>query len=123
MMSCTQGSKEKKNKKKAPVEIAELKFTETVHDFGTLKKRETISYTFTFENPSDKTLYIGDIDEGCGCLEIQIDKKEILPHSKGKMEVILNTAGERGNIYKVVTIFANVPRKQRNIVVTAHVEY
>ena len=51
--------------------IAKFVFSEEIHNFGSLKAGEVVSFTFSFKNEGTKTLIITEIDSGCGCTEVK----------------------------------------------------
>jgi hypothetical protein len=55
--------------------VAKFVFPEEIHNFGSLKAGELVSFTFTFRNEGTKTLTVTGIDSGCGCTEVKIENK------------------------------------------------
>lgn len=101
--------------------VAKFVFSEEIHNFGSLKAGEIVSYTFTFKNEGTKTLTITDVDSGCGCTEVKIDNKTIGPGKEGSIEVIYNTAGEVGRQLKVITLFSNAESPQKQLFIKANI--
>lgn len=99
---------------------AKFEFHDEIHNFGTLKAGEVVSFSFRFENAGGKPLIISKIDNECGCLEILYPKKPVQPGEKSTIEVIFNSDGEWGNQFKTIEIETHSGLKKK-IAVTAHV--
>jgi hypothetical protein len=116
-------------KKKNPIDTAAIKqkgpakfeFHDEIHNFGTLKAGEVVSYSFRFENTGGEPLTISHVENECGCLEILYPKKPVQPGEKSTIEVIFNTDGEWGNEFKTIEIKTRKGLK-KNIAVTAHIQ-
>ena len=87
--------------KKDPAKIV---FVKEIHNFGTLKDGEIVSFSFVFQNAGGSPLKIIKTGKSCGCLDIKYDAKMINPGESSAVEVVFNTAGEWGNQMKGVTI-------------------
>ena len=87
--------------KKTPGKIV---FDKEIHNFGTLKDGEIVSFSFVFRNTGGSPFNIIKAEKSCGCIDIQYSKNEILPGESSVVEIIFNTAGEWGNLIKGVTI-------------------
>ena len=101
--------------------VAKFVFSEEIHNFGSLKAGEIVSYTFVFRNEGTKTLTISGIDSGCGCTEVRLETKNILPGQEGRIEVIYNSAGEVGRQLKTITLFSNADKPEKQIFIRANV--
>ena len=101
--------------------IAKFVFSEEIHNFGSLKAGEVVSFTFVFKNEGTKTLTITDVDSGCGCTEVKIPNKTIEPGTEGQIEVIYNSAGEVGKQLKTITLFSNAEQAQKQLFIKANV--
>ena len=101
--------------------IAKFVFSEEIHNFGSLKAGEVVSFTFIVRNEGTKTLTITGIDSGCGCTEVKMDNKTIAPGEEGRIEVIYNSAGEVGRQLKTITLFSNAEPTQKQIFIRANV--
>jgi len=101
--------------------VAKFVFSEEIHNFGSLKAGEVVSFTFIFRNEGTKTLTITGIDSGCGCTEVKIENKAVGPGKEGKIEVIYNSAGEVGRQLKTITLFSNADPAQKQLYLKANV--
>lgn len=120
--SCNSGTK-----KAAPTKpenetgVAKFVFSEEMHNFGSLKAGEVVSFTFVFRNEGTRKLIITDVDSGCGCTEVKIPNKTIEPGQAGQIEVIFNSAGEVGKQLKIITLFSNADQPNKQLFIKANV--
>jgi len=120
--SCHPGTqKTAPNNKSDESGVAKFVFSEEIHNFGSLKAGEVVSFTFIFRNEGTKTLTITEVDSGCGCTEVKIENKNIEPGQEGKIEVIYNSAGEVGRQLKTITLFSNAEPAQKHLYLKANV--
>jgi len=125
LVSCNSGTKKTVPISKSDPEssggIAKFVISEEIHNFGSLKAGEVVSFTFVFRNEGTKTLTITDVDSGCGCTEVKIANKSIEPGQEGRMEVIYNSAGEVGRQLKTITITSNAEKAKTQLFIRANV--
>jgi hypothetical protein len=120
--SCNSGTK-----KTEPIEksdesgVAKFVVSEEIHNFGSLKSGEVVSFTFIFRNEGTKTLTIDRADTDCACTELIIREKSVAPGNEGQIEVIFNSAGEVGKVLKTITINSNAEQTQKQIFIKANV--
>jgi hypothetical protein len=101
--------------------VAKFVVSEEIHNFGSLKAGEIVTYTFVFRNDGTKTLTIEQAVADCGCTEINIPEKNIAPGKEGHIEVTFNSAGEVGKVLKTITITSNAEATQRQLFIRANV--
>src|SRR5437588_9198993 len=65
----------------------EINFTETVHDFGTLKKGSSVTCKFTFKNTGKEDLILSDCKKGCNCTTVKCSKDPVKPGKTSFIEV------------------------------------
>lgn len=122
IISCNSGTKKTEpNKPNNESGVAKFVFSEEIHNFGSLKDGEIVSFTFIFRNQGTKALTITDVDSGCGCTEVKIPNKTIEPGKEGQIEVVYDSAGEIGKQLKVITLFSNAENTQKQIYIKADV--
>jgi len=123
LFSCNSGTK-----KTVPIGksdesgVAKFVFSEEIHNFGSLKAGEVVSFTFIFRNEGTKTLQITEVDSGCGCTEVIIPDKSVEPGEEGRIEVIYNSAGEVGKQLKTITITSNAEKAKQQLFIRANVK-
>lgn len=101
--------------------VAKFVFSEEMHNFGSLKAGEVVSFTFVFRNEGIKTLTITNVDSGCGCTEVKIPNKTIEPGQEGQIEVVYNSAGEVGKQLKTITLFSNAGQPKKQLFIKANI--
>ncbi len=99
----------------------EINFEQVYYDFGDIVQGEKISYSFEFENTGGSPLLIEDAFASCGCTVPEYDKEPIPPGSEGRIEVIFDSSGRRGNQYKSVIIKTNTPESKQRLTIKANV--
>jgi hypothetical protein len=87
--------------------LAQIKFQESTHDFGTIKEGEKVEHTFTFENIGKTPFTISNVLTTCGCTATLWTKKEIAPGGKGEISVKFDTKGKIGQQTKIITVISN----------------
>ena len=120
--SCNSGNRKTEPAKKTDEQgISKFVFSEEIHNFGSLKAGEIVSFTFIFRNEGNKLLTITGVDSGCGCTEVKIPDKSIKPGQEGHIEVIYNTAGEIGIQLKTITLYSNAEQPVKQLYIKANV--
>lgn len=104
--------------KKAP----QFVFVEEIHNFGRLKRGIKVSHTFEFTNGGDTDLVITKVDKGCSCTQVNWPQHAIKPKQTEYIEVILDTHGQSGNLYRVATLYSNATQKEKELTITAIIE-
>jgi hypothetical protein len=95
--SLSTGSEKKKN-------TGKIEFSEEMHNFGSLKEGETVSFSFKFKNIGESPLRLRKVAPTCGCLTVRYDNEEVGAAQSSFVEVIFNTEGEWGNQIKTVEV-------------------
>jgi len=108
----------KLSEKKGPGKIV---FVKEIHNFGTLKDGETVSYSFVFRNTGGSPIKIVKSEKSCGCIDIKYDTNMVHPGDSSFLEVVFNTAGEWGNQIKGVTIETS-EGEQKELQIGAYIE-
>ncbi len=86
-------------------------FQEEFHNFGTLEAGEVVAYSFCVKNAGTKVLKIENAESDCGCITAEYPREEIIPGDSAYVEIIFNSAGETGKVYKEITIATNAADK------------
>lgn len=98
-----------------------LSFADTLHNFGSLKENEVVSYGFSFTNTGKTPLIITSASGSCGCTVADYPHDPVLPGQAGVMKVSFNSAGKHGHQEKSVTIAANTVRNIHMLYIQAEV--
>ena len=122
LVSCNSGTKKTTPFGKSDESgVAKFVFSEEIHNFGSLKAGEIVSFTFIFKNEGTKTLKISGFDVDCGCTEVRIANKNIEPGQEGQIEVIYDSSGDVGKQLKSVTLFSNAEQNKKQLFIRANV--
>ena len=91
-----------------PKEKGEIKFEDTIHDFGYVKENGgPISVEFPFINAGSANLVIYEAKAECGCTTPDYPKAPVAPGKGGTIKVTYNPLGRPGAFDKVVTVKTN----------------
>jgi hypothetical protein len=96
-ISSSNALNEKKNSGK-------IVFEKEIHNFGTLKEGEIVSFSFKFKNKGGSPFKIIEAEASCGCIEVKFTDTEIVPGDSSFVSVIFNSSGEWGNQLKGTTV-------------------
>jgi len=102
--------------------IPEIKFSETIHDFGKIIQGEVVGTNFTFTNTGSSNLLVLDASASCGCTVPKWSKEPIPPDGKGSLEVIFDSSGREGKQNKSITVRTNASDQNIVLYITAEVE-
>jgi hypothetical protein len=86
---------------------SEIKFKQTVFDFGEVNSGDEVSANFEFENVGDSVLIIKNVSTTCGCTTTQLEKLEYQPGEKGTIPAKINSKGYSGKVTKTITVSTN----------------
>jgi hypothetical protein len=75
-------------------------FEKEIHNFGTLKEGEIVSFSFKYINKGGSPFRIIKAEASCGCIEVNFAESEIIPGDSSFVSVIFNSSGEWGNQLK-----------------------
>jgi hypothetical protein len=104
--------------KKGPGKIV---FDKEIHNFGTVKDGEIVSFSFVFRNEGGEPFKIVKTQKSCGCIDIKYNSEPITSGETSAIEVIVNTAGEWGNLIKSVEIETSQGEK-KELQIGAYIE-
>ena len=92
-----------------------IEFSETVKDFGNIKKGDKVSHTFKLTNTGKSNLLLHKINASCGCTATQPDKKIIPPGESANIDVVFNSTGKNGRQNQSITVLSNDPKKSNTL--------
>lgn len=84
-----------------------FQFTESQHDFGTIKDGDVVEHTFKFTNNGEIPLIISDAKATCGCTVPEWPKEPVPVGETGEIKVRFNSKNKPGIQNKTVTLTAN----------------
>ena len=94
----------KENKPLEKKEPGKIVFDKEIHNFGTLKDGEIVSFSFIFRNKGGSSFKISKVEKSCGCIDFKYNSDSIKPGETSSVELIFNTEGEWGNQIKGVSV-------------------
>lgn len=90
-----------------------LKFTETMHDFGTIKEEGgRVTHVFEFENQGKIPIIINAVQASCGCTTPVWTKEPVLPGKNGIIKVTYNPINRPNKFIKTVSVTTNLGKQQ-----------
>jgi hypothetical protein len=104
------------------VNVAKIRFEETVYDFGNIDEGGTVRRTFRFTNTGKVPLVINNARATCGCTVPEWPKSPIGPGESGEIKVKFDTTNKKGSQNKPVTISANTYPAETKIYLKGYVD-
>lgn len=93
------------SQKKYPI----MTFKETTINYGKVTPESSGRRSFEFTNTGNTALIIKNVKGSCGCVVLDFPKKPILPHEKGRINIVYNVL-RVGRISRTVTVTANTKK-------------
>ena len=93
--------------------LAEIKFTETIIDYGIIENGEDGNRTFVFKNTGSSPLVFTRIFSSCGCTIPKKPEKPVMPGESGEIQVSYDTK-RTGIFQKAITVRSNA--KTANVI-------
>ncbi len=122
LVSCQNTGNKAANKPPSNLGNPKFEFQEEFHNFGSLQAGEVVAYNFRFLNSGNGPLIIDKIEKDCGCLEVNFPQQAIEAGTSDFIEVVFNSSGETGRIYKEIVVYSNIEDKKSKIAIAATVE-
>jgi len=98
----------------------EVKWQETTHNFGDIKKGVPVTHDFTFVNTTSETIVISNVKASCGCTATNYTKTPIKPGETGFVSAKFNAAAA-GAFSKTVRVNFNEGEKPVTLVIKGKV--
>ncbi len=90
--------------------LPHIKFTATVHDFGSILQNANGKFAFKFTNTGKEPLIIQNVRSSCGCTIAKRPTAPILPGETGEIAVKYDTR-RIGPFHKNITVTSNADNK------------
>ena len=100
-----------------PRGLGEIRFIETLHEFGDIWDHEKVTHEFGFVNVGSETLNITDVRSTCGCTVPELAKKNYQPGESGVITVIFDPKNRGGAQRKTINVTTD-SRKTPNVGLT-----
>lgn len=95
----------------SPVAPSQIRFTDTIHDFGIINEVDGIvSYSFEYENVSDKPYQIASVSVSCGCTTSEYSKEVLAPGKSSAIKVHFDPINRPGEFEKVILLASTTNR-------------
>lgn len=104
------------------INVPEIEFQKTEHDFGKILQGEQVSYTFKFKNVGNTPLIITSIEKTCGCTSPDFSNEPIKPGEEGKITITYDSKGHKGFQNKRLIVKANTNPSETILRIKAQVE-
>ena len=91
--------------------VADMKFNEEMHDFGTIPEGPAADVEFTFKNMGDEPIIIQNVRPSCGCTTPSWTNDPVLPGESGTIKASYATQGRPNGFTKSITVTSNAGTK------------
>jgi hypothetical protein len=102
--------------------LATMNFRDTVHDFGSIKEGEVVSYDFEFTNTGKRPLIISSANGSCGCTVADFPREPLAPGKASVIKVQFSSAGKEGHQEKSVTLVNNTAKGKQMLFIKGDVK-
>ena len=85
-------------------------------DFGKISSKQSSHYTLNLYNKGIDLLSIRMIKSNCGCIEWNLEKKNIVGGDSTILKIILNPQNRKGRQFKNLTLFTNDPLNATHVI-------
>lgn len=102
---------------------AEISFESEIHDFGNIRRGDTVKYNFKFNNTGTDALLIKDASSGCDCTIPKWSNEPIKPGDSSAISITFISDEEGGNQVKEITVTTNTKIPIKVLRLTGYVDY
>ena len=101
----------------------EISFENEIHDFGNIRRGDTLIYDFKFANTGNLPLIIKDASSGCDCTIPKWSNKPIKVGETSAISITFISEEEGGNQVKEITVSSNAKTPVKVLRFTGYVDY
>ncbi len=101
--------------------FAVLTFSDTVHDFGTIREGQQVSWRFRFRNTGTGDLLLVSAASTCGCTIPDFTGQPVSPGDTGSIRVLFDSRYKTGRQVKPVFIQGNTRPPLSRLTITCNV--
>lgn len=99
----------------------EITFTETTHDFGTVKKGSSVACKFSYKNTGKEPLILHDCMVGCHCTAARCSKEPLQPGKTGFIAVTYDST-RIGEFSKKILVSSNASHPVLTLIIKGVIE-
>ncbi|MBN2441620.1 MAG: DUF1573 domain-containing protein [Spirochaetales bacterium] len=89
-----------------------IEFSSLNHDFGDIEQGARVEYAFEFTNTGTDMLKIIEVKSTCGCTIPGDYSKEVAAGKTGRIPVVFDSKGFKGEQEKVIRVTTNIPNAE-----------
>lgn len=111
LLACTACGHRKKTNETGDAQAAQITFTDTLHDFGTIPADSALQrHRFIFKNTGDMPVAVVDVALSCHCLTADYTRGIVQPGDTGHVTLTYDGRGTEGYFNKKARVRFNSPR-------------
>lgn len=103
------------------MQLPQISFKKTEHDFGRVIQGEVVTYNFRFTNTGNADLIIAKVSTSCGCTASNYPVDPIKPGETKSIEAKFDSKNRNGFQNKRVTVLSNATPAKTNLYIKADV--
>ena len=92
-------------------DTAQIRFDQTVYNFGTATEGDEVGGKFRFRNAGDAVLKVQTPETSCGCTVASVKPDTLKPGESGEIVFTLDLTNARGAVGKTITVPSNDPQQ------------
>ncbi len=82
-----------------------------VWDFGQVKEGDVLKHEFIFENTTERSLEIKDVNTSCGCTASDVKKRKLSIGESTPLDVKFNSKGYSGQVKQHIYVITDDPEE------------
>jgi hypothetical protein len=102
--------------------VTRVDFTETSHDFKTVKEGDTVTHVFKIKNTGNEPLLIYKVVGSCDCTGAAYIAEPISPGTESKITAYFKTLGKKGAQVRTLRVTTNTDPPENVLTLTGTVE-
>ncbi|MDR0792877.1 MAG: DUF1573 domain-containing protein [Chitinophagaceae bacterium] len=84
-----------------------IEWLDTLRDFGTIKKGDSVQLSFKYKNTGDKPLFISEVQTFYGCTNIRYSEEPVFSGETGTFSVTFQSGHYSGLVNKKIFVASN----------------
>lgn len=103
------------------IKNSDIKFLQTILNFGKLTQGTKKVASFTFQNTGNSDLIITGVETSCSCIVSDFPVNAILPGATAQINILLDTKDELGSKSETITVYTNSVKPKLELFVTTEI--